>query len=232
MDSVSVDDVLGLGRLRRTFWMGYGQDEFKVRPNLTMNLGVRYEYYAVMNEADGHTAVVDFACGGFCPPGTPMYSPDRNNFAPRLSLAWLPGGAAGRTTIRTGFGMYYSANQNDDFSDPHESTAARFALSSADVPNLSYPLTPFLGLLQDQGASPKGIDRHRQDGYYENWDLLIQRQMPASDEPGVNTSATPICFNASMSALGMTPPPKRSTSSRPRLRSSSANRRRSSGRAR
>ena len=179
-DSVNVNDELGVGNMRRTFWMGYAQDEFKVRPNLTLNLGMRYEYYSVMSEANGHTAVVDFACGGFCPPGTPMYSPDRNNFAPRVSLAWVPGGSDGKTTIRTGFGMYYSPNQNDDFSDPHESTAARYALSSADVSNLSYPVTPFLGLLQDQGASPKGIDRNRTDGYYENWDLLIQRQLPHS----------------------------------------------------
>jgi hypothetical protein len=48
------------------------------------------------------------------------------------------------------------------------------------VANLSYPLTPFLGLLQDEGASPKGIDRNRKDGYYENWDLLVQRQLPHS----------------------------------------------------
>src|SRR3989442_5776383 len=180
IDSVSVDDELGLGELRRTFWMGYGQDQFKVRPNLTLNLGMRYEYYSVMSEKHGNIAVVDFVCGGFCPAGTPMYSPDRNNFAPRLSLAWVPAGPDGKTTIRTGFGVYYSPNQNDDFSDPHESTAARFALSSADVANLSYPLTPFLGLLQAEGASPKGIDRNRKDGYYENWDLLIQRQLPHS----------------------------------------------------
>lgn len=73
--------------------------------------------------------------------------------------------------------MYYSANQNDDLSDPHESTASRLALSSADVANLSFPITPFLGLLQDQGASPKGIDRHRKDLYFENWDLMVQRQL-------------------------------------------------------
>jgi carboxypeptidase family protein/TonB-dependent receptor-like protein len=180
IDSVSVDGELGVGEMRRTFWMGYGQDQFKVRPNLTLNLGVRYEYYSVMSEASGHIAVVDFACGGFCPAGTPMYAPDRNNFAPRLSAAWVPGGTDGRTTIRTGFGIYYSPGQNDDFSDPHESTAARYALSSADVPNLAYPLTPFLGLLQAEGASPKGIARNRKDGYYENWDLLIQRQLPHS----------------------------------------------------
>jgi hypothetical protein len=178
IDSVSVDELLGVGEMRRTFWMGYGQDQYKVRPNLTLNLGLRYEYYSVMTEANGHIAVVDFACGGFCPAGTPMYSPDRNNFAPRLSAAWIPAGPDGKTTIRTGFGVYYSPNQNDDFSDPHESTAGRSALSSADVANLSYPLTPFLGLLQAEGASPKGIDRNRKDGYFENWDLLIQRQLP------------------------------------------------------
>src|SRR5439155_10294705 len=131
-DSVSVPGVLGVGKLRRTFWTGYGQDEFKVRTTLPLHLGVPYEYYSVMSEANGHIAVVDFACGGFCPAGTPMYSPDRNNFAPRLSLAWLPGGSEGKTAIRTGFGVYYSPNQNDDLSDPHESTAARYALSSAD----------------------------------------------------------------------------------------------------
>jgi len=67
--------------------------------------------------------------------------------------------------------------QNDDFSAPHESTAARYALSSADNANLSYPLTPFLGQLQDQGASPKAIDRYRRDIYFENWNLMLQRQM-------------------------------------------------------
>ena len=177
---VGVDAALPVGGMRRTFWMGYGQDEFKVRSNLTLNLGVRYEYYSVMNEVKDRIAVVDLACGGFCPPGTPMYSPDRNNFAPRVGLAWIPGGAAGKTVIRTGFGIYYGANQNDDFSDPHESTAARYALSSADVPNLSYPLTPFLGQLQSEGASPKGIDRLRRDLYYENWDFMVQRQLPHS----------------------------------------------------
>jgi len=180
IDSISVNEALGTGGMRRTFWMGYGQDEFKVRPNLTLNLGLRYEYYSVMSEVKGRIAVVDFACGGFCPAGTPMYSPDRNNFAPRVGLAWTPGGANGKTVIRTGFGIYYTANQNDDLSDPHESTAARSALSSADVSNLSFPITPFLAKLKAQGASPKGIDVHRRDGYYENWNLMIQRQLPHS----------------------------------------------------
>ena len=181
VDSVGIDAALGIGGMRRTFWMGYGQDEFKVRPNLTLNLGLRYEYYTVMSEVKGRTAVVDvLGCKGFCPPGTPMYAPDRNNFAPRVGLAWSPGRLNGKTVIRTGFGIYYGANQNDDFSDPHESTAGRFSLSSADAPNLSFPITPFLGQLQSEGVSPKGIDRHRRDLYYENWDFIIQQLLPHS----------------------------------------------------
>ena len=179
VDSISVDAALGIGGMRRTFWMGYAQDEIKVRPNLTLNLGARYEYYSVMHEVKDRAAVVDLAgCGGFCPPGTPYYSPDRNNLAPRLGIAWSPARLKGKTVIRTGFGVYYGAGQNDDFSDPHESTAFRLSLSSADVPTLAYPITAFLSKAQAAGVSPKGIARDRRDLYYENWDFLIQQQLP------------------------------------------------------
>jgi hypothetical protein len=180
VDSLNTYAALPVGGMRRTFWMGYAQDEFKVRPNLTLSLGLRYEFYSVMHEVKDRIAVVSFACGGFCPAGTPMYKPDYTHFMPRVGVAWSPGGAAGKTVIRTGFGMYYSANQNDDFSDPHESTAARYSLTTATVPNLSYPITPFLAQLQAVGASPKGIDVNRVDGYFENWDFMVQHQLPHS----------------------------------------------------
>jgi hypothetical protein len=133
-DSISVQGALGVGGMRRTFWMGFAQDEIKVGPNLTLNLGVRYEFYSVMHEVLGRARMVDFVgCGGFCPPDTPYYSPDRNNFAPRVGLAWSPAALKGKTAIRTGFGVYYGAGQNDDFSPPHEATANNYSLSSATV---------------------------------------------------------------------------------------------------
>ncbi|HZT38136.1 MAG TPA: TonB-dependent receptor [Bryobacteraceae bacterium] len=178
VDSVSIDAALGIGGMRRTFWAGFVQDDIKARPNLTVNLGLRYDYFSVMKEVKDRIAVVDVAgCHGFCPPGTPMYSPDRNNFEPRVGLAWSPARLNGNTVIRTGFGIYYGGNQNDDFSDPHESTATRLSLSSADIPTLTYPYTPFLAQLQSQGVSPKGIDRNRRDLYYENWDFMIQQKL-------------------------------------------------------
>jgi outer membrane receptor protein involved in Fe transport len=160
---------------RRTYYQAYAQDEFRVRPSLTLNLGLRYEYYSVVHEILNRSAVVDIlGCGGFCPKGTPYYDPNPKDFGPRVGVAWAPSALHGRTTIRTGYGIYYGGNQNDDFSDPAESGVPRYSLSSTDFPALAYPLVAFLEPA-NQLYSPKAIDRHRKDLYYENWDFVIQR---------------------------------------------------------
>jgi len=159
---------------RRTFAMGYAQDEFKVNPHLTLNLGLRYEYYSVAHEILNRSAVVDIlGCGGFCPKGTPYYSPNTHDFGPRLGIAWAPDA---KTTIRSGFGIYYGGNQNDDFSDPAESAVPRYSLSNTDFPALSFPLVAFLDPA-NQLYSPKAIDRHRKDLSYNEWDFMVQREL-------------------------------------------------------
>ena len=163
---------------RRTFYQGYLQDEFRFKPELTLNVGLRYEYYSVMREILNRSAVVDIAgCGGFCPKGTPYYDPDTKDFGPRVGVAWAPAALHGKTSIRTGFGIYFGGNQNDDFSDPAESAVPRYSLTSSDFPNLDFPLTAFLDP-RNQLFSPKAIDRHRKDLYYENWDFVVQQQLP------------------------------------------------------
>ena len=163
---------------RRTFYQGYAQDEFKVTPTLTLNLGLRYEFYSVTHEIHDRSAVVDVAaCGGFCPKGTPYYEPNYKDFGPRVGAAWTPSILHGKTTIRSGFGIYYGGNQNDDFSDPAESAVPRYSLSSSDFPALAYPLVAFLDP-KNQLYSPKAIDRSRKDLYYENWDFVVQQEIP------------------------------------------------------
>ena len=163
---------------RRTFAAGYFQDEFKATPNLTLNLGLRYEYYSVAHEILNRSAVVDIAgCGGFCPKGTPYYDPNTKDFGPRVGLAWAPSMLHGKTVVRTGFGIYFGGNQNDDFSDAAESAVPRYSLTQADFPALSFPLVAFLNPA-NQLFSPKAIDRHRKDLSYNNWDFLIQQQLP------------------------------------------------------
>ena len=174
--SASYNQGEGVVGNRRTFYMGYVQDEFKATKNLTLNFGLRYEYYSVVHEILNRSQVVDIVgCGGFCPKGTPYYDPNTKDFGPRIGLAWSPGVFGGKTTIRTGFGIYFGGNQNDDFSDPAESAVPRYSWTNSDVPNLSYPLAPYL---QVPLWSPKALDRHRKDLYYENWSFMIQQQLP------------------------------------------------------
>jgi Carboxypeptidase regulatory-like domain/TonB dependent receptor len=162
---------------RRTFAMGYFQDDFKISPELTLNMGLRYEYYSVAHEILNRSAVVDIlGCGGFCPKGTPYYNPNTKDFGPRIGLAWAPRALGGKTTVRTGFGIYYGGNQNDDFSDPAESAVPRYSWSITNTPGLSYPLTPFLNPALAL-FSPKAIDRHRKDLSYNNYDFVLQHEM-------------------------------------------------------
>ncbi len=167
----------GIAHSRHTMYMGYVQDEFKVTPRLTLNLGLRYEFYSVVHELDNHSAVVDITgCSGFCQPGTPYYAPNTKDFGPRLGIAWAPALFHGKTTIRAGYGIYYGANQNDDFSDPAESFVPRYSLTNANFPALSFPLVAFLNPA-NQLFSPKAIARDRKDEYYGNWDFMIQHDL-------------------------------------------------------
>ncbi len=177
-DSASVLEGEGIRGNRRTFYSGYVQDEFKLTPNLTLNLGLRYEFYSVAHEVHDRAAVVDIqGCGGFCPAGTPFYDPNYNDWGPRIGVAWAPSALNGKTVIRSGFGVYFGANQNDDFSDPLESAVPRYGFTSSDFANLSYPLDQFI-TPQNALFTPKAIDRHRKDLYYDNWNFLLQQQLP------------------------------------------------------
>jgi len=179
-DDVQVLEGEGIRGDRRTFFMGYAQDDVKLTARLTLNIGLRYEYYTVAHEILNRAAVVDiYGCGGFCPTGTPFYNPNPHDFGPRFGLAWAPAALNGKTVFRTGYGIYYGGNQNDDFSDPMESAVPRYHVTSDDIPILSYPVDPFI---EPQYAlySPKAIDRHRKDLSYQNWSAAVEQQLPAS----------------------------------------------------
>jgi len=174
VDSVAITGGSPVLGTRKWYSYAFVQDDIRVRSNLTLNLGLRYEYYGVNREVHDLYRVFDlYACHGFCPHGTPWYFPDRNNFDPRVGIAW----SLGKTVIRTGAGVYHGPGQIDDVNAALDNVAERFSLTTVEAPDLSYPITPFLGLARDVGVTPRSLQRDRRDLYTIQWGLSIQREL-------------------------------------------------------
>lgn len=144
---------------------GYVQDSWRVRPNLSFTVGLRYSYYTPIWDTTGsqvrpnvnvqdywnrrqadmvsgvpadRTAPLAWIPAGRANDAPAWYGPDRNNFAPRASLVWSPAfenslgralfGAAGKSSVRAGFGIYFDriggalATRTDDFGSPGVAT--------------------------------------------------------------------------------------------------------------
>ena len=105
----------------------FAQDEWRVRPNLTLTLGLRYEYSSPKLDTEGRTFSIipgdqskrfpDAPLGLVFPgdPGAPrgVNFPDTTNFAPRIGFAWAPGGGS-KTSIRGGAGIFYDVLKGED----------------------------------------------------------------------------------------------------------------------
>ena len=138
------------------------QDDWKVRPNLTLNLGLRYELFGVLKEQNNQVANFIFGPGGGLAgskvePTSQLYNTDKNNFAPRLGFAYSPKyfGLEEKMVIRGGAGIYYNRIPEVVFSNTRGNPPffARYAIccgtASTDFGS------PFAGgqILYELGAS-------------------------------------------------------------------------------
>ena len=108
--------------LRHTYQNGFGiyiQDGFRLTSHVTLNYGVRWDYYGVVAEKNNlfsdfvptsatTGSLIRVAPGGL----SGLYKPDYTNFSPRVSLAWDITGR-GRTVIRSGYGLFFDAFSQD-----------------------------------------------------------------------------------------------------------------------
>src|SRR3984957_8759203 len=184
---------------RGNFWDVYAQDEWKMRGNLTLNLGVRYEYVSPLTEINNRIVNLDLSPGvlvenpALTAAGTPIRSgqpgpysgplpaslvrPDRNNFAPRVGFAWKP---FSKTVVRGGYGINYNTGayqgvaQQLAFQPPFSTTATNVQATFPSPPNLT---------LQNGFPAPTGITNdyavnpNYRLGYVQIRNLDIQQQI-------------------------------------------------------
>jgi len=149
---------------RHKYWGGFLQDSWQAKPNLTLNLGVRWEWMQYWSEkynqipamvAGQQSQVFTTAPAGIVYPtdaGIPKtLVPGRNRFSPRIGLAYSPGnldgplgkitGGPGKMSIRAGFGMYYSVIQGNTIAFDEPQPPYGLSYTSPAPPLFATPFT-------------------------------------------------------------------------------------------
>ncbi len=190
---------------RHTFENNFGfyvQDSFRVSQRVTLNYGLRWDYFGVVGEKNNllsnitsvapSTGTGTFTLTQVGQPGlSSLYNPDKKDFAPRISAAWDVTGK-GKTVVRAGFGMFYDAFSQDmvlghlpypTFFAPGPAYnpvgPSQFQIVSATANGTLNPNQP----IYDPPSCVSfecdvfAFDRNIKTPYMENYNLNIQQQL-------------------------------------------------------
>jgi hypothetical protein len=176
------------------------QDDWKVRRNLTFNLGLRYEFRSVPAEQNGLQGTVDRATAVNVASrigdlaiarSSHWYDNDFNNFAPRVGLAWDPRGD-GKTAVRAQYGIFYdgltgntirSVDANTPgFSQvkevyPNQAGPPSDRRVSDGIPLPDRPLAPELRPPNTRETTLALFQPHLRTGYVQHYSLTLQREV-------------------------------------------------------
>jgi hypothetical protein len=181
---------------RQTVYDAFVTDDWRIRPDLTINFGMRWEYGAPITELFGRLVNLDVAPGftavaavlGSKPVGSltgqsypaSLVRQDKRGFEPRVGLSWRPFSGSS-VVVRAGYGIY-------DDTSVYQATASQMAQQAPLSKSLSVqnsaacPLTLAMGfnpcssITQDTFA----VDPNFRVGYAQTWQLAVQRDLPAS----------------------------------------------------
>jgi hypothetical protein len=181
--TVNAEITGGDSALRATSYNFFGHDDFKVSRNLTLNLGLRYEYNQPPYDVNDRGSVFDFGKKRLVVLGTEGVSrsgieADRNNFAPRFGFAWRVRGDE-KTVVRGGYGLFYDVaylNIAAGFAfNPPFLTVNQFFSDPTNLLRLSNPFPN--NALASGVVSPSTLDPHLRDAYMQQWSAGVQKEI-------------------------------------------------------
>src|SRR5438270_2460114 len=139
--SAAIPSAITERGFRQTILAAYLQDDWRLRPNVTVTLGLRYEMATVPTEVQGKLTVLRHITDATPHLGDPLFSnPTLRNFEPRVGLSWDPFGS-GKTEISAGFGMFdvlplpYLIQTNELFSAPFYQLGSSTDLTAGSFPS-------------------------------------------------------------------------------------------------
>jgi len=157
---------------RRNLFAWFVQDDFRLRPNLTLNLGLRHEFFTTPTELHGRSAALLHVTDPEVTPGPPFIS-SKTNFSPRVGLAWDPTGT-GKTSVRLGAGMFY--NLTDGRNWYMAAGAGPQFTTSVTVNDPPFPNGLASGFALGR-PSVSGLEQHPNEPTVIHYNLEVQRQL-------------------------------------------------------
>jgi trimeric autotransporter adhesin len=166
-------------------------DDWRARPDLTINAGIRWEYGAPTTELQGRIVNLIVAPGftaaepvkGFAPGSLPtsLIYPDKIGFAPNVGISWRPISGSS-VLVKSGYGIGHNTSVYQSFANSDMGQQAPLS-TSLNVPNSpTCPLTLAVGFNSCSAVSATiwGIDPNFRVGYAQSWYLSVQRDLPKS----------------------------------------------------
>jgi trimeric autotransporter adhesin len=185
--------------LRANVFDWYAQDDWRVLANLTLNFGLRYEYFSPYVEKDNRLVNLDHnadftqvspvcpvAVAGACAAGSPrsLVNPDRNMYSPRLGFAYRPKLKMFKdTVIRGGYGINFNTGQYSSFAK-QLSAQTPFALTQTNIVGQPGCTAAALTLANGFGCSTTPVQNNYavnpfyRLGHVQVWNVDIQRTLP------------------------------------------------------
>ena len=149
------------------------QDDFRLRPGLTLNLGLRWEAATANREVNGKTSAINVVTDTRPHAQSPNYEVPLTNFAPRVGFAWDPSGA-GKMSIRGGFGVFHQMVLEEVY------LAARQLFPFVDIFSTTTGTTfpnPLLAPRSQAATAIESVDQVFKTPYMLQYNLNVQRQL-------------------------------------------------------
>jgi hypothetical protein len=170
--------VTGNRYLKQEYYILYAQDEWKLRPTLTLSYGLRYEYYTPLREDRNLYTLfikdVGLTTGDW-------YHTSTTNFGPRVGLSWAPAALNSKTVFRIGAGYYYGPGQTEDQIQPIDSDRVSTTLSGAQWPVASQSIIAAIDPAKLTGFQPRAYaSGYRIPERILSYTASVQQQLPGN----------------------------------------------------